>query len=154
MGGYGSTRWGWHRTREAIDPLLWLDVRILTRPGALTPGTWSTTSWTSRGEPSGRIDHQAEADALILDYRTKGPADPDWRPVRERIALDATPCHYGGTRPWFLCPGRQRAGADRVRDGLTATSGAVDPRGWRRRLVRGATGGHRDQHRHRGLGRP
>jgi len=105
MGGYGSTRWGWHRTRGAIDPLLWLDVRILARRGALTPGTWSTTSWTCRGKPSGYIDHRAEAGALILDYRTKGRADPDWRPVRERIPLDATPCHYGGSRPWFLCPG-------------------------------------------------
>ncbi len=105
MGGFGSTRWGWHRTREVIDPLLWLDVRILARRGALTPGVWSTTSWTCRGEPSGYIDHQAEAGALILDYRTKGPGDADWQPVRDRIPLDHTPCHYGGSRPWFLCPG-------------------------------------------------
>lgn len=108
MGGFGSTRWGWHRTRETTDPLLRLDVRILARQGALTPGTWSTTSWTCRGEPSGRIDHRAEAGALILDYRTKGPADADWQPTRERIPLEHTPCRYGGSRPWFLCPGCSR----------------------------------------------
>ncbi len=70
MGGFGSTRWGWERTRQATDPLLWLDVRWLARRGALHPGAWSTTSWTWRGEPDGWITHRAEADALILVYRT------------------------------------------------------------------------------------
>lgn len=111
MGGFGSTRWGWHRARQTTDPLLWLDVRILARQGSLTPGVWSTTSWTCRGEPSGSITHRAKADALILDYHVKGPRDADWQPVRERIPLTSTPCHYGGSRPWFLCPGcgRRRA---------------------------------------------
>lgn len=111
MGGFGSTRWDWHRTRQTTDPQLWLDVRLLARRGALAPGAWSTTAWTCRGEPSGDITHRAEADALILDYKVKGPRDADWQPVRERIQLDRTPCHYGGTRPWFLCPGcgRRRA---------------------------------------------
>ncbi len=105
MGGFGSTRWDWHRARQTTDPLLWLDVRLLARRGALTPGAWSTTSWTCRGEPSGDISQRAETDALILDYRTKGPVDADWQPVRERIPLTRTPCHYGGSRPWFVCPG-------------------------------------------------
>lgn len=111
MGGFGSTRWGWHRTRETTDPLLCLDVRLLSRRGALEPGVWSTTSWTCRGEPSGDITHRAEAGALILDYRTKGARDAEWRPVSERITVDSTACHYGGARPWFLCPGcgRRRA---------------------------------------------
>jgi hypothetical protein len=78
------------------------------RPG---PGAWASTSWAWRGEPSGTINHWAEADALTLSYRTKGPGDADWRPVRDRIPLDQTPCHYGGSRPWFVCPGcgRRRA---------------------------------------------
>lgn len=111
MGGLGSTRWDWERTRETTDPLLWLDVRLLDRRGALTPGAWSTTAWTSRGEPSGNITHWADADALILDYKTKGPRDAEWQPVQERIPLARTQCHYGGSRPWFLCPGcgRRRA---------------------------------------------
>ncbi len=37
MGGYGSTRWGWQRTRDTTDPYLWLDVRLLARWGALAP---------------------------------------------------------------------------------------------------------------------
>ncbi len=24
--------------------------------------------------------------------------------MRQRVSLDWPPCHYGGRRPWFLCP--------------------------------------------------
>ncbi len=111
MGGLGSTRWNWERTRDTTDPYIWLDVRLLARQGALVPGTLSTSSWTYRGEPSGWISHRAEADALVLIYNVKGPRDAEWQPVRERIPLERTACHYGGSRPWFLCPGcgRRRA---------------------------------------------
>jgi hypothetical protein len=111
MGGFGSTRWGCQRTRETTDRFPWLDVRILARCGALTPGVWWTTNWTARGQPSGSITHHAEADALILDYRVKGLLDAEWQLVRERIPMERIPCHYGGSRPWFLCPGcgRRRA---------------------------------------------
>lgn len=141
MGGFGSMRWGLHRTRATTDSLLWLDVRLLARRGALTPGTWSATSWTCNGEPSGHIDHRAEADALMLDYRTKAPADAEWQPVRERIPLDATPYHYGGSRPWFLCPGcgrRRAAGAvERAAQSTPATT-RPPSRSTGRRAGRGA----------------
>jgi len=105
MGGYGSSRWGCHWTRATTDGVLRLDVRELARSGQLRPNTCSLSSWTRNGEPAGSINLRAQADALILDYRSKGPADSDWWPVRERVPLDSTPCHYGGSRPWFLCPG-------------------------------------------------
>ena len=104
MGGFGSTRWNWERTRDTTNRYIWLDVRLLARQGALVPGTVSTSSWTYRGEPSGWISHRAEADALVLIYNVKGPRDADWRPVQERIRLERTACHYGGSRPWFRCP--------------------------------------------------
>lgn len=28
--------------------------------------------------------------------------------VTEAVALDRTPCYYGGSRPWFMCPGCDR----------------------------------------------
>lgn len=108
MGGYGSTRWSGHRTRRDTDPLLWLDVRLLARRGALVPGVWSTTAWTCGGKPSGNITHWVADDHLVLDYKVKGPLDRDWIPVREQIPLEHTACNYGGTRPWFRCPGCDR----------------------------------------------
>jgi hypothetical protein len=106
MGGYFSTRWGSERTRQDTDPLLKLDVRWLHRIGALRPGAVATPSWTRArdGAPSGTITTIMRDDAiLILDYRTRR-AGEDWQPVRERVALDRTPCHYGGERVWFRCP--------------------------------------------------
>ena len=37
--------------------------------------------------------------------------DGKWNPVNMFIKLDWTPCHFGGYRPWFLCPrcGRRAA---------------------------------------------
>lgn len=113
MGGCGSSRWGAHWIRETTDGLLRLDVRELARSGQLRPGIRSRASWTRNGQPAGAINLEAriDIDALLLDYRIKRPADRDWRPISERIPLDATPFHYGGSRPWFRCPdcGRRRA---------------------------------------------
>jgi len=34
-----------------------------------------------------------------------------WGDTRQGVALTETPCHYGGTRKWFLCPScRRRCG--------------------------------------------
>lgn len=107
MGGYFSTRWGWHRTRPDTDPLLALDVRRLKRDGALQPGALATTQWTRGGEPSGTIHTYVDArrpDFLILDYRTRDYGGP-WVPVQELVPLVTSPCHYGGERVWFACPG-------------------------------------------------
>jgi len=36
---------------------------------------------------------------------SKRPGDSNWTLIRERIPLDSTACHYGGSRPWFRCLG-------------------------------------------------
>lgn len=109
MGGYGSTRWGWARTRQDTDPLLWLDVRILHRQGALKPGAVSAQAWTRGGKPSGDIGTRMSGDGetLTLIYRTQRRGQ-EWRDVCDPIELDWTPCNYGGERPWFTCPGCRR----------------------------------------------
>lgn len=111
MGGFGSTRWGFHWTRDTTEGLLRLDVRELARAGQLRPGTWSRLWWTRNGKSAGDINLEAEKDALILTYRIKRLPDRDWQPIRERVSLTSSPCHYGGSRPWFFCPGcgRRRA---------------------------------------------
>src|SRR6478609_7627231 len=102
MGGYGSTRWDWTRTRTDTDGLLWLDVRILQRQGALQPGAFRAQSWTRGGRPSGNIRTFASWDGATLEliYRTQARPNDDWQDVRDPIELDRTPCHYGGERPW------------------------------------------------------
>jgi hypothetical protein len=107
MGGYGSTRWDYGTTHRETDPLLKLDIRIVRKMGALQPGAYATHAWTSRGEPSGTITTIMHRDrpCLTLDYRIRSRDETDWTPIREDVWIDETACHYGGTRPWFLCPG-------------------------------------------------
>ena len=118
MGGLGSGRWGWTRTRETTESLLWLDVRYLARRGlfAVRPGQLATDSvaWNRGGKPTGNITvvyAGDDPDVLTLDYRVRTSAGEPWVPVRERVRLERTPCRYGGSRPWFRCPGcgRRRA---------------------------------------------
>ncbi len=111
MGGLGSGRWGWERTRETTEGLLWLDVRCLARRGLFTvkPGQLATDAveWSRGGKPSGNITvvyTGNDPDAVILDYRVRTGASEPWVPIQERIGLERTPCRYGGSRPWFCCP--------------------------------------------------
>jgi hypothetical protein len=106
MGGYFSTRWGSVRTRQDTDPLLGLDIRWLRKIGALRPGAIAHPQWSSRGEPSGTIDTIMDRGGytLTLSYRTRRQGE-EWQPIEEVVALDTTPCNYGGERLWFLCPG-------------------------------------------------
>lgn len=111
MGGYFSTRWNWESTRADTDGLLRLDVRSLNRAGALRPGAVSTTSWIrGDGETTGNIvtHMNRDGDCLTLDYKTRTSRETDWTPYKEAIWLDTTPCHFGGHRAWFRCPGCQR----------------------------------------------
>jgi hypothetical protein len=40
---------------------------------------------------------------MVLNYRHR-PRDGDWENVEQRISFDRTPCNYGGSRTWLLCP--------------------------------------------------
>ena len=105
MGGNGSNRWTWERTRQETDPLLSLDIRWLRKIGALRSGAIAQPEWTSRGEPAGTITTIMGRDGktLTLIYRTRRPGK-EWQPVEEIVSLDGTACNYGGERLWFLCP--------------------------------------------------
>jgi hypothetical protein len=37
-----------------------------------------------------------------LKYKSRAYGE-DWRDVEQRVAIDWTPCRFGGERPWFVC---------------------------------------------------
>ena len=39
-----------------------------------------------------------------MDYRIR-PGGEKWETITEPVQLIRAPCHYGGTRPYFYCPG-------------------------------------------------
>jgi hypothetical protein len=106
MGSCFSTRWGQTIVRETTDCLPKLDVRWLSRIGALEPGAASYPTWLSNEVPLGGIVTSVRGDgcAVVLCYEVIAHAGIRQR-REEQIALDATRCTYGGQRSWFLCPG-------------------------------------------------
>ena len=102
MGGYGSGRTGWKTKAEHCRSL---DVNRLHREGCLTPGRWGGWQWTVDGEKTASIAFRAEDTRLILIYRWRHAYGGDWEDVEEPVPILRVPCRYGGTRPYFRCPG-------------------------------------------------
>lgn len=100
---YGAGRPGWKRKAEAS---LAFDVRQLARKGRLTPG-WFSWHWTNTqtGEKLGSVNVRVtdSLEQAILSYQWT-PYGSDPRNVECALTIDRTPCNYGGSRPWFLCP--------------------------------------------------
>ncbi len=91
MGGIGSGRRRSEsgRRKQTTDQLPALDVRHLKRCGMIHPD-------------------QERADFLWRFRRRAGATSPGPERAYEvvaRLRLAWTPCNYGGSRPWFLCPG-------------------------------------------------
>jgi hypothetical protein len=105
MGGLGSgNRYRWDK-RSTTDEYQRLDVREFHRKGLLFPWSSGTSRCWWRGERlTGSIGWVVEGEdgrpaAVRLAYRL---SDGD---IAYRVPLTWTLCHYGGQRPWFLCPG-------------------------------------------------
>ena len=104
MGGPGSGTWYRWDKKSTVEDFLRLDIRKLQREGVLDrPGVTGWAWWDGR-DRTADIRIHVDRDRLTLRYRTRGPGG-DWREVAEPIPLDRTPCHFGGGRPWFRCPG-------------------------------------------------
>jgi hypothetical protein len=73
------------------------------RRGVFVPGTKGQLTWHQRAEETGAVLFGTLPDAVVLvyDYRA---VSGDWEQVVVHIRVEWTPCHFGGTRPWFRCP--------------------------------------------------
>ena len=103
MGGYGSGRWRSHLRKATTDDMINLDVLFLHRRGGLALGAMSRWTWSRNGKPFAAINTTAQSrDEIEFRYGTasKGKTEQHAYPVR----IEWTPCHFGGSRPWFHCP--------------------------------------------------
>ena len=104
MGGYGSGQWYRYGAKRRTALFESLDINRLNRGGCLESGCLSYVSWR-RGEDRVRsIAIRAEEGRLVLDYGSR-VRESEWEHIIQPVPLTWTPCHYGGQRPWFLCPG-------------------------------------------------
>lgn len=96
---YGAGRPGWRRKCENS---LALDLRILRRRGRLAAGQSFPWSWSRDGEPCGSIAVSVLEHSIRLSYVWTGPGDERVSRAYE-MALERTPCPFGGARIWFRC---------------------------------------------------
>lgn len=91
-------------TKRSTDNMHPLDIRKLHRKGLLISGGSFTWQWTMGGRVIATIGGTVDTtNSVTLNYRTRRHGD-EWRDMRYQVILDWTPCHYGSTRPWWLCP--------------------------------------------------
>lgn len=103
MDGIGSgSNYRWATSTTKTEETHRVDIRFLKKQGFLRPGTGGSLSWNRGGDPTGNIHFQTHDDSIHLIY--KRSYGEDWEQKHERIAFDWTPCNYGGTRQWLICP--------------------------------------------------
>ncbi|MDO6587135.1 hypothetical protein Q4543_16630 [Salipiger sp. 1_MG-2023] len=105
MGGIGSGRHHHFSAKILTSDFRALDVRLWAREGLISPGNAFGWQWSCNGEQVASIRVKVETSQLRLIYRTRTDGG-DWSEMDYSVQLDATPCHLGGERHWFLCPAR------------------------------------------------
>jgi hypothetical protein len=122
MGGLGSGR-PRDTSRSKVEDCRSLDVNRLHREGCLQPGWTGGWTWTEDGEEVASVGLRVAEDKIRIFYRVRIAHD-DWEDVVESVGIARLSCHYGGCRPYFICPG------------------VLEGRGCGRRVVKLLQGGH------------
>lgn len=143
--GAGGMRFGAGRPSYKVkaEHLQRVEIGRWHRGGYLRGGQSFTWSWHRGDEPTGSIGVWVHgADSLALQYMVG--SDDQRRDGSQTIRLAHTPCNYGKSRPWFVCPVCQRrAGVLYMRAGrfacrhcqrvsYSSQSGDVMDRMWRK----------------------
>lgn len=105
MGGIFSGRKPSKTTKPFPEQFITLDVRELQRHEGLEPGQIYDLHRYKRGSKCGTFSIAMYKDYMELRYTA--PNEQDSKPDSQIIDIARTPCHFGGDRPWFLCPGDQ-----------------------------------------------
>ena len=91
--------------RHRCDDCAAIDVRFLHRHAQRgQAGSCASWRWHRGARQLCSVDVGVHPDRVVLTLVTDHPEQPH----TEVIVLTRTPCHYGGTRPWFCCPGCHR----------------------------------------------
>jgi hypothetical protein len=109
-GGPGSGTWRRPFSKRQVEAYRRLDVRQWHRHRMLQPGRLFSWAWsTPEGTVVASILAHVTPSHVRLTYRYRGREDA-WQDSEEVIEVTYTPCHYGGERPWFRCPGQTSTG--------------------------------------------
>lgn len=85
-----------------------IDIAGFARKNLLRPGVTGIWQWHSEGQVTAYINFEVvDNGCMTLDYRIR-PYGGEWEDVSQTVLLCYTPMHYGGERPWFMCPNCDR----------------------------------------------
>ena len=89
-----------------IEETVWLDIRLLRAWGFLTTGavTRGVVNWRSRGVDLRSAQITADLRSLSATRVTVVWRGSDGLPETQSIAIERTPCRFGGWRYYFVCP--------------------------------------------------
>ena len=90
--------------KEKVEDSRSIDINRLHEAECLAPGWSGGWKWTRDGETSASINLRAETDRLHLSYRVRSYGR-EWQDIEETVSIVYIPCRFGGSRPYFLCPG-------------------------------------------------
>ena len=92
-----------------------IDVNRLHKAGCLWPAWSGGWQWTNNSERVGWVNLRVEADCgadqfarrgdcVHLSYRVR-IGGGEWEDVAETVRIVRVLCRFGGSRPYFICPG-------------------------------------------------
>ena len=98
--GTGGSRLGSGRPGYKVkgEQLQRLDIRVLRKRGLLWVGGTNTWSWSRGDENAGSIRFTVNESSVRLIYSVGGVD------ASQTIWTTTTPCAYGGSRRWYVCP--------------------------------------------------
>jgi len=103
LGGIGSGRLSGFGS-NTVECNRSIDASRLQKEGCLAPGWTGNWAWKCDDERVALISLQMEESALLLKYNFRRYGE-EWESVIERVSITRIPCRFGGTRPYFKCPG-------------------------------------------------
>ncbi len=116
MGGYGSSRWGWHSAKSVAEDCRQLDINRFNRKGMLNGFGHFSWSWYRNDKRVADIRIHVQKDLIVLSYKFR-ISGSEWQDVEYTVTITYTNCNYGGRRPWFICPNCNKRVAKLYSDG-------------------------------------
>ncbi len=92
---------GW-RKHGRIEHFPRLDLRLLNRHGLLKQGRAFSWRWDRAGVVAGVL---VDDDHLIVKHAGQDGQTGEWCRASSWVTLTTTPCFFGGSRAWLVCPG-------------------------------------------------
>lgn len=103
MGGYNSEKRARLHAKRTTDTMPAIDIRQVHRLTKLTAGLDGNMSWPRLNNCPEVVSIHIESTYIQFTYlRNTGKGTA--KEINNVVSLDRTECHYGGERPWFLCP--------------------------------------------------